>query len=296
MDTQHITTFMAVAELGSFSLAAERLHLTQPAVSKRIALLEQSLRAKLFDRIGKQLSLTHAGNTLLPRAEHILELVSEAEHAIDRLNNRIAGKLSIATSHHIGLHHLPPVLQRFSSQYPDVNLDLHFLDSEKALEAVEQGLFDLGVITLPDTAPAGIEQIPVWHDELHFVASPSHPLAGRHINLSDLAQHKAILPDSNTYTTALVGSMFADQSLTLNVDMVTNHLDTIKMMVAIGLGWGVLPTSMLDASLCSLTLGSPALSRRLGVIYHRNRHQSNPAQKFIESLQAGGVDDHSAML
>ncbi|MDO3386447.1 LysR family transcriptional regulator [Gilvimarinus sp. SDUM040013] len=296
MDTQQLATFIAVAESGSFSRAAERLYLTQPAISKRIALLEQSVGAKLFDRIGKKVSLTHAGEVLIPRAKQILILVGEAERAIENLNNRIAGKLSIATSHHIGLHRLPPALQSFSRAYPEVNLDLHFLDSEKALTAVEQGLFDLGVITLPDNPAPGICHIPIWRDDLQFVASPNHPLAGQPIDLNNLAEYKAILPDNNTYTTALVESMFQAQHLTLNVDMVTNHLDTIKMMVAIGLGWGVLPTSMIDSSLCSLNLAAPSLSRTLGVVYHGGRSQSNPAQKFIASLQSGSVDERSSML
>lgn len=296
MDTQYLATFIAVAESGSFSRAAERLHLTQPAISKRIALLEQCLGSRLLDRIGKQVVLSHAGEILMPRAQKILALMQEAEHAIDRLNNRIAGKLSIATSHHIGLHHLPPVLQSYSGQFPEVNLDLHFLDSEKALAAVEQGLYDLAVITLPDKPTPNIQQIPLWEDELRFVANPSHPLAGRPIRLHELAKHKAILPDNSTYTTALVSSMFARQKLVLNVDMVTNHLDTIKMMVAIGLGWGVLPVSMLDQSLCPLQLEGPLLTRKLGVVFHTSRQRTNPAQKFIESLQNDGVDKPPSML
>lgn len=296
MDTQYLATFIAVAESGSFSRAAERLHLTQPAVSKRIALLEQRLGSRLFDRIGKQVVLSHAGQILMPRAQQILALAQEAEHAIDRLNNRIAGKLSIATSHHIGLHHLPPVLQSYSRRFPEVNLDLHFLDSEKALAEVERGLYDLGVITLPDKPAPGLQQIPIWEDELRFVANPAHPLAGRTVELRELAEYKAILPANSTYTTALVSSMFARQRLKLNVDMVSNHLDTIKMMVAIGLGWGVLPVSMLDQSLCPLHLEGPPLRRRLGVVFHSARQRSNPARKFIESLQNGGADSPPSVL
>lgn len=90
--------------------------------------------------------------------------------------------------------------------------------------------------------------------------------------------------------------MFARQRLKLNVDMVSNHLDTIKMMVAIGLGWGVLPVSMLDQSLCPLHLEGPPLRRRLGVVFHSARQRSNPARKFIESLQNGGADSPPSVL
>src|SRR5690606_7583070 len=130
MDTQHLHAFVAIAETGSFSAAAERLHLTQPAVSKRIALLEEQLKSPLFDRIGRQVVLTQAGQVLLSKATLILREVTAAQRAIADLKGEVEGKLSIATSHHVGLHYLPPYLREFSTQFPQVKLDLHFLDSE----------------------------------------------------------------------------------------------------------------------------------------------------------------------
>src|SRR5690606_2661470 len=123
MDTQHLQAFVAIAETGSFSAAAERLHLTQPAVSKRIAILEELLGCPLFDRIGRHISLTQAGLSLLPKAKNILQEVSAARRAITDLNGEVRGQLSIATSHHIGLHRLPPYLREFSKIYPEVRLD-----------------------------------------------------------------------------------------------------------------------------------------------------------------------------
>lgn len=97
MDTQHLQAFVAIAENGSFSAAAERLHLTQPAISKRIALLEDQLRAPLFDRIGRQVALTQAGQLLLSKAKLILNEVIAAQRAIADLQGDVQGKLSIAT-------------------------------------------------------------------------------------------------------------------------------------------------------------------------------------------------------
>ncbi|HEV8078684.1 MAG TPA: LysR family transcriptional regulator, partial [Marinobacter sp.] len=130
MDSQQLLTFIAIAESGSFSAAAQRLHLTQPAISKRVALLELHLNTRLFDRLGKQVSLTSAGHSFLPHARKILQTVADAERVISDLGGHVAGRLSLATSHHIGLHHLPPILSDFSRRYPAVHLDLHFLDSE----------------------------------------------------------------------------------------------------------------------------------------------------------------------
>ncbi|WP_049721991.1 LysR family transcriptional regulator [Gilvimarinus polysaccharolyticus] len=286
MDTQHLTTFVTVAETGSFSDAAIKLHLTQPAISKRIALLEQQLAKKLFDRFGKNIHLTPAGRLLLPHARQILQSVTDAGRALADLDGDISGPLSIATSHHIGLHRLPAVLSEFSRAFPLVHLDLHFLDSEKALLAVEQGEFELGVITLGEYASAHIAEIPVWQDTLEFVCAANHPLALRtQIQLSDLCNYQAIAPDSNTHTTRLMQKLFDRQDLTLDVSMVTNHLDTIKMMVSIGLGWGVLPRSMIDTKLTILDLKTPPLTRELGAVFHTKRSQSNAARKFLNVLQ-----------
>lgn len=286
MDTQHLATFVAIAETTSFSGAATRLHLTQPAISKRMALLEERLNKKLFDRFTKRVQLTPAGRTLLPHARRILHSVSDAYRALDNLDGEVSGPLSIATSHHIGLHRLPPVLSEFSHQFPHVHLDLHFLDSEKALLAVEQGEFELGVITLADKASAALTELPIWQDTLEFVCATSHPLAQRaQLTLNDLCQVHAIAPDNSTHTTGLIQTLFDREGLPLDISMVTNHLDTIKMMVSVGLGWGVLPRSMINAELTVLDLQLPPLTRQLGAVFHNKRSQSNAAQHFLALLQ-----------
>lgn len=286
MDSRYLKAFIAVTETGSFSQAAEQLHLTQPAVSKRIALLEEQLGVSLFDRAGRQVSPTQAGQILLPKAREILQAVTNAQRAVDDLQGEVRGKLSIATSHHIGLHRLPPWLKDFSKRYPDVKLDLHFLDSEQAYQEILQGRFDLAVITLADDHDPRIAAEPLWLDKLEFVAAPGHLLTTRkHISIEDLSGFPAIMPDTNTYTTRLVRKVFDQQQQTLDVTMVTNHLDTIKMMVSIGLGWGVLPETMLDEKLSLLDVDTPPLTRPLGCIYHRQRRLNNAASRFLDSLK-----------
>lgn len=286
MDTQHLLAFVAIAETGSFSAAGERLHLTQPAISKRIAILEEQLNSALFDRIGRQISLTQAGQSLLPKAKSILQEVASAQRAIADLKGEVRGKLSIATSHHIGLHRLPPYLRDFSQRYPDVKLDLHFLDSEQAYHEILQGRFDLAVITLAQEEDPRIAADIIWQDQLRFVVAKNHPLAKtQHLELADLTPYQAIMPDTNTYTTRLIKDLFDRQQQTLDITMVTNHLDTIKMMVAIGLGWGVLPESMLDDELNTLNVKHPPLTRPLGCIYHRQRSLNNAARVFLALLK-----------
>jgi DNA-binding transcriptional LysR family regulator len=286
MDTQHLHAFVAIAEQGSFSAAAEKLHLTQPAISKRIALLEDQLGTRLFDRVGRQVILTQAGKILLNKAQLILSEVTATRRAIADLRGEIQGQLSIATSHHVGLHYLPPVLREFSSLYSQVKLDLHFLDSEQAYDEILQGRYDLAVVTLSLEQDPRFQSYSIWHDQLHFVAAPEHPLATQpHLQLADLTQHQAILPDLNTYTTKLVKHLFDQENLPLNINMVTNHLESIKMMLSIGLGWGVLPNRLIDHQVQRLNVKHTALVRPLGIIHHKQRSLSNTAKAFIDLVK-----------
>ncbi|PUA29993.1 MAG: LysR family transcriptional regulator [Cellvibrio sp. 79] len=293
MDTQHLQAFVAIAENGSFSAAAERLHLTQPAISKRIALLEDQLKAPLFDRIGRQVALTQAGQLLLSKAKLILGEVIAAQRAIADLQGDVQGKLSIATSHHVGLHYLPPYLREFSTRHPQVKLDLHFLDSEQAYHEILQGRFDLAIITLALSQDTRLQSHTLWHDQLHFVVAPSHPLTQQsgpnatqpHLQLADLSKHPAIMPDVNTYTTQLIKNLFDGEKLPLDIGMISNHLDTIKMLLSINLGWGVLPRKIIDEQLQILNVNHPPIMRPLGCIHHNQRTLNNAARVFLKLLQ-----------
>lgn len=292
MDTQLLQAFASVAEGGSFSIAAEQLHLTQPAVSKRIALLESQLDCRLFDRVGRQITLTEAGRALLPHAQAVLQEIRSAKRHIQDLRGGVTGVLTMGISHHLGLHRLPPILKKFTHDYPDVRLDIDFLDSEEAYERVLLGEVEMGVITLaPETKPS-LDQIALWRDELVITVAPDHPLArAKKLSLRDLSEHRAILPGLNTYTGRIIKQLFDEQRLPLDIAMSTNYLETLKMMVAIGLGWSVLPKTLVDKSLRGLTIkdnvfNGHALSRNLGVVIHRDRSLSNAASALLTLLRS----------
>lgn len=291
MDTQTLSAFVAVAESGSFSLAGEQLFLTQPAISKRIFNLEEQMGTRLFDRIGRSVSLTEAGVALLPRAKQLLLEFEDTRRLINNLSDRVSGRLSLATSHHISLHRLPPTLRQFSKQYPEVSLDLTFTESERAYEDILNGTVELAIITLsPDPNPQ-IAQQTIWTDELRYTVAIDHPLADAdEVTLPVLNDYQAILPSRNTFTRQLVEHHFTQQGLGLNVIMSTNNFDTIRMMVSIGLGWSLLPDTLIDDSVKTLALSSAPLRRPLGLIYHRQRTLSNAAQAFIQLLGQGSID------
>jgi DNA-binding transcriptional LysR family regulator len=139
MEWNELRTFLAVAESGSFSRAAEKLHLTQPAITKRIQSLETGLDVKLFDRVGKRVYLTEAGALLQPRAQALLSEINDTEMVLRNLHRRVDGRLAMATSHHVGLHRLAPVLKAFTQRHPDAVLDIEFVDSEAAHQLVRSG-------------------------------------------------------------------------------------------------------------------------------------------------------------
>ncbi|VAW64594.1 Cys regulon transcriptional activator CysB [hydrothermal vent metagenome] len=286
MDIQNLSAFIAVNERRSFSRAAEQLFITQPAVSKRISALESELNTPLFDRIGKTIRLTAAGQALLPSALRILAELDESKRAIANLNDNVSGKLSIATSHHIGLHRLPPVLRSFTHKYPEVDLDIRFMDSEEACHCVLRGEVELATATLPEQNWKHLDYQTIWHDPLDIVISKQHPDAGSAtVNIKQLSKIPAILPSKNTFTRLLLEQALDLNEQNLNIAMETNYLETIKMMVSIGLGWSVLPVSMLSGDISPLNIQGIEFERLLGVVSHRQRTLSNAARMLIVELE-----------
>jgi DNA-binding transcriptional LysR family regulator len=278
MDVANLKAFLAVAEHGSFSTASEHLFLTQPAISKRIATLESELETSLFDRVGRQVSLTQAGKALLPRAQQILREIEDSTRAIRNLSGDISGLLSIGTSHHIGLHRLPPVLRAFTKSYPEVELDIHFMDSEEACRAVEHGDLELGIVTLPLQPSPQLQTRVVWPDPLCVIVGKGHTLARyKQLSLKQLAKHKAVLPARGTFTREIIEHAFVKQHVNVDISLSTNYLETIKMLVSVGLGWSVLPQSMLSKDIKAIPVQGLKLKRELGVVWHKARTLSNAA-------------------
>jgi DNA-binding transcriptional LysR family regulator len=286
MDIAALQAFLAVAETGSFSRAAERIFLTQPAISKRIALLEDELGAKLFDRVGRSPQLTPAGQALAARARELLKDFEDVRRVITNLGGTIGGELRLAMSHHIGLHRLPPALKRFHDSYPDVRLDLRFMDSEQACHAVAQGELDVAIVTLPPDADAALRLDQVWDDPLDIVVGRGHPLAReKSVTPKQLLDYPAILPGPGTYTREIILKALGALRNRVQVGMATNYLEVLKMLAAIGLGWSALPRTMIDDSLAVVQIGKIRIDRRLGIVTHGGRTLSNAAQAMIRIVR-----------
>lgn len=283
MDINTMKAFVAVAETNSFSLAAERIFLTQSAVSKRIATLEEELGVKLFDRIGKSTSLNEAGRKLLPRANNMLQEMEDIRRSISNLSGDVTGNLTMGISHHIGLHRIPQILREFRLMHPDVQFDIRFLGSEAACHAVAQGKLEMGIVTLPTDTPPNLNITRLWHDPLQFVVSREHPLAQiKQPTLEDLVIHPALLPGVGTYTRNILEQALAPLDLKIYAAISTNYLETLKTMTTTGIGWSLLPEIMIENSeLYVIRIQGLNLSRTLGVVTHSARTLSNAANAML---------------
>ncbi|HEY5602631.1 MAG TPA: LysR family transcriptional regulator substrate-binding protein, partial [Gammaproteobacteria bacterium] len=232
------------------------------------------------------------------RAQTILQQLEDTQREISNLSGEVSGLLRIGTSHHIGLHHLPPILKQLNQQYPDLTLDIHFMDSEAAYHGVLTGKLELGIITIPVTSNPELNTRVVWRDPLEFLVGKTHALAKtlaskprskNGISPNELAQHNAILPSKNTYTRQILETAFRGVNCEIKTTLSTNYLETIKMMVSVGLGWSLLPRSMLGSDLMVLKVPRMQLQRNLGIVWHRKRTLSNAATVMMDLLEASRI-------
>ena len=226
------------------------------------------------------------------KAQSVLQQLEDIVIQIENLAGDVTGNLRLGMSHHIGLHHMPPVLHHFSKQYPQVNLELMFLKSETACARVLAGDIEIAVVTLPDKNSTLLQSKLVWTDTLKLVLANDHASSAklRSANTSisekfDILQHiSAVLPQPGTYTRKIIEIEFQKRQLKIRDRLATNYLETIKMMVKVGLGWSVLPNTMLDKDITAIDLGDLTMSRKLGIVWHRRRTLSNAANKMIEII------------
>lgn len=285
MESNSLRAFLTIVDQGSFSEAAEILHLTQPAISKRLAALEVQLDTRLIDRSHRQIRLTDAGTRLLPHARRILDEIHNARVALSPDSAQIEGELQIIASHHIGLHHLPNWLRRFSKEYPQVLINLQFMESDAAYEQMRKRNAELAFVTLSDSMAPSYRVYAQWPDPMVFVATDDHPLTClANPTLADLANYPALLPDTSTATYRVVSRLFLEENVPLSPQMPTNYLETIKMMTSVGLGWSVLPSSMVDKSLRPLKVKHPVI-RVLGSVGMSGRQLSNAARALLDIVR-----------
>ncbi|EPF70192.1 LysR family transcriptional regulator [Acinetobacter rudis] len=285
MNLAAFDAFIKVMETGSISMAAELLFITQPAVTKRIHTLENYFGVKLFESAGRGVQPTHAANSLLPKVKNWINELNDIHHTLSHEQDEVRGTVKIGTSHHIGLHHLPDYLKQYTQRFSEVVLDVHFVDSEQAHEQVLAGDLELAFLTLPPILDSRLKYINIWDDPLVFVSAPFHPLAEKkNLQLKDLIEYPSLLPAAQTFTSQITLHEFEKEGLKPRVSMSNNPLETIRMLVSIGLGWSVLPKTLINDELQQLDLNLE-MSRQLGIVWHPGRTQSRALEELIKIVE-----------
>jgi DNA-binding transcriptional LysR family regulator len=241
MDVRQLEMFTAVAEEKSFTAAAERLHVSQSAVSRQLKLLEEELGTLLFHRGGRGASLTDSGEILLAAAHRITREIQEVASQISETQTLKRGVLRIGGGMTVCLFVLPKLLRKFRAQYKDVDLHVTTGSTEAILRMLRTRDIEIALLTLPLVEP-DLEVRPVLREEMVVITAPRHPLTRkRSVEPRAMARHPLILFEKGSNTRKVVDEFFLAEKIPINVIMETENVDIIKSMVAAGLGATIVP-------------------------------------------------------
>lgn len=242
MEIRQLRAFVAISESGTFTAGAQRVHITQAAISMQIRQLENELGAKLFVRAPRRVILTEAGEHLLQRARLILREHDAAQHEIAELAGAKKGRLRIGSSSaNVATETLPALLRELHKQHSQAEVTVGSGTSEALVQQILAGELDLAFVSMPVEAH-GIQTERLAHDQLIAIASPRHRLAKqRTVSADTLAGEKLILGERGGNTRRLIDQFFSQAGVTLNVSMELSRQAAIRRMVEADMGVGIVP-------------------------------------------------------
>lgn len=239
LNLHHLRIFASVAEHGGFSRAAAALRISQPAVSKSVAELEQQLGAMLFDRTGRTTTLTDAGTILFTRARELFAVEQSAEEELRTLKGLEGGMLRIAASTTVVNYMLPAYLARFRDAHPRVTLRVASANTRDVARAMLGRRVDVALVEGP-VEHDRLETLPWRKDELVVIAPPFHALAGRRrLSLADLGDASFIVRERGSGTRRVAEEALAARGVSVNVGLELASTEAIKQAVAAGLGLAI---------------------------------------------------------
>jgi DNA-binding transcriptional LysR family regulator len=289
MNLNHLAIFHAVAQTGSMTLGAERLDISQPAVSKQVHELERALHVHLFDRIGRRVHLSHAGEILADYARRLFALEREAEEALADVRAVGRGRVVIGASTTIGSYLLPGVLSEFSRRHPGIELLVDIENTEQIHRRLASMELDVGLTE-------GFVEEPeldgeVFHrDELVVIAPPGHRLARkRRVPLSALRDEPFVLREPGSGTRAVEERTLARLKLPFRVAMALGSTEAIKRVVADGVGLAIISRLAVHAecdagTLAVLPVAGLRIQRPLHLVRRNGRRDSPALQAFCSIL------------
>jgi DNA-binding transcriptional LysR family regulator len=289
VNLHQLELFVAVADHGSFTRAAEALHISQPSVSARIRDLEDSLGQHLFEQVGRRIYLTDAGHELKEHAAAILLRVAEATRALDEIEGLQRGTLRVVATTTVGSYVLPRLMGRFKRAYPGIALALDVTNWSRAVELLRHHRMDLAVLGPTDEIEDMVVQDFV-KNELVVAAAPTHPLSGRaNVPFAELATYPVLVREQGSGTRADTERLFKDYSVELIVAMELRHSTAIKQGVMAGLGVSLLSKQAMGLELTNGTLvaldveGLP-LRRDWHIVHRHERRLPHAAAAFKQML------------
>lgn len=292
MELDHVEAFLAIARAGGFGRGSAALHLSQPATSRRIKLLEAELGAPLFDRLGRGATLTEAGQAFLPHAQALLASMRDGIEAVNAVRGTPAGAITLALVGTLASGSLTARLRRLCQEHPGLDLRLRTALSAEVSAVVLRGDAALGLRYRADPDP-GLVSVIIRHERLVPVCPPGHPLASGGTDLAALAgQRWLAFPgrageggDPYAALQQLLAAHGLGDAEILPIDSLTAQ----KRMVEAGFGLAIVPESSLDEELRTgtlCTIDAPALTASIPValIRRRNAFQTAAARALTAAL------------
>lgn len=300
MNLNHLSIFYAVAEESGVSKGAERLHISQPAVSKQLAEFERAMGTLLFDRLPKGVRLTEAGRLLHGYARRLFAIEAEAERALRELRGVERGRLAVGASTTIGAYVLPSVLAAFHRAYPGVEIHLEIGNTDAIQEALEKGAIDLG---FTEGAPPSenVEAIVFLEDELVAIAAPEYArrlLADGPLTIERLCEEPFLVRESGSGTRAVIEEALRQRELVARPAMTLGNTEAIKRVVVGGGGVALISRLTIREEeaqnrLVVLPLSDFTLRRPLRRLQMRGHQASASVRAFVKILRLTLKADNS---
>ena len=285
MTLRHLSVFLCVCDEGNMTAAAEKLHIAQPSVSQTIAELEKHYDVKLFERLGRKLFITLAGQKLLTYARHIVNLNKEAETVMREVNHN--GLIRLGASVTVGSCILSDIIEQFIKENPDVKI-VSSVNNTKIIEGMLlQDQLDIGLVEGRVHSP-GIVCEAFMKDELVLVSAVSHPLARKgSVAPSELDNMEFIIREEGSGTRELFESVMESKGIHWQVYGVYNNAETIKKAVAAGHAISVMSKMIVQKEikkheLTIIDIDGVRFKRQFSIVYHKNKFISPVLQKIMQ--------------
>ncbi|MDI3324674.1 LysR family transcriptional regulator [Pontibacterium granulatum] len=285
MDIKPLRYFLAIAEANSFTKAAEKLHVAQPAISMAIKKLEAELDLTLFHRHERQISLTDEGRVLLQHSRRILQAIDDARLEMEELKGLTKGEVRVGIPSMLGSYHFPPILMAFRHRYPDLDLVVIEGGTWQLQQMLERGELDLAII-VAEFLPEELQAITFLREQMLVTVARDHPLATQEsVSFGDFFNEELVMFKEGYFHRKIVDRVAATAGREPNISFETNLIPLIKAIVKQGFGISTLLGMVIeeDPELVGLPFSDPVWLD-LSIAWRRDGYLSRANQAFVDFL------------